>query len=117
MSLFHGYWWYGVIIAMAQIFSGCPVIMVIHDYQGIAILEFPPSGKPPERGDKDKTMGVSRSAWLVAVCRAARIACRKIKDLMFHRFPTEPYLHKSGKRRFDVILNDMGQLLVVHEIL
>ena len=26
MSLFHGYWWYGVIIAMAQIFSGCPVI-------------------------------------------------------------------------------------------
>ena len=89
----------------------------IHDYQGIAILEFPPSGKPPERGDKDKTMGVSRSAWLVAVCRAAWIACRKIKDLMFHRFPTEPYLHKSGKRRFDVILNDMGQLLVVHEIL
>ena len=27
MSLFHRYWWYGVIIAIAQIFSDCPVIV------------------------------------------------------------------------------------------
>ena len=75
----------------------------IHDYQGIAILEFPTSGVAPERGDKDKTSGVSRSTWPAAVYRGARTTRGKTRKWRFIGFPETKICGKSGSRRSDVI--------------